>query len=130
VVANINTMVIAVILFVKTKASNNTFHFFYKSAVLSSSPGGELLIQMTQQHLKTSVYTRVAYLREHHPTFSCPDIQIHNERIQQLSENELVHSQLLNLTTSEVDQRLILRRTKAQLRVVNLLQPPLQWFCS
>jgi hypothetical protein len=43
------------------------------------------------------------YLRAHHPTFSNPDIQIDDERIQQLPEDGLVHDQLLNLTTSEID---------------------------
>ena len=43
------------------------------------------------------------YLRVHHPTFSQPDIQIDNDRIQQLPEDGLVHDQLLNLTTSEID---------------------------
>jgi hypothetical protein len=43
------------------------------------------------------------YLRIHHPTFRHPDIQIDNERIQQLPEDGLVHNQLLNLTTSEID---------------------------
>jgi len=43
------------------------------------------------------------YLRNHHPTFRHPDIQIDNEQIQQLPEDGLVHDQLLNLTTSEID---------------------------
>lgn len=43
------------------------------------------------------------YLKDHHPTFHLPDIQIDNDRIQQLPENGLVHDQLLNLTTSEID---------------------------
>ena len=45
----------------------------------------------------------LTYLRDHHPTFSHPDIQIDDDRLQQLPENELVHNQLLNLTTSEID---------------------------
>jgi hypothetical protein len=45
----------------------------------------------------------LAYLKDHHPTFQRPDIQIDEERIEQLPENELVHDQLLNLTTTEVD---------------------------
>ena len=45
----------------------------------------------------------LGYLKDHHPTFSHPDIQIDNDRIQQLPENGLVHDQLLNLTTSEID---------------------------
>src|SRR5882672_8632084 len=44
------------------------------------------------------------YLRIHHPTFSHPEIQIDNERIQQLPKDGLVHDQLLNLTTSEIDE--------------------------
>jgi len=43
------------------------------------------------------------YLRSHHPTFQHPDTQIDNDRIQQLPEDGLVHDQLLNLTTSEID---------------------------
>ena len=43
------------------------------------------------------------YLKEHHPTFRHPDIQIDNDRIQQLPEDGLVHDQLLNLTTSEIN---------------------------
>ena len=43
------------------------------------------------------------YLREHHLTFCHPDIQIDNDRIQQLPEDGLVHDQLLNLTTSEIN---------------------------
>jgi len=43
------------------------------------------------------------YLRNHHPTFHCPDIQIDDNRIQQLPEDGLVHEQLLTLTTSEID---------------------------
>lgn len=43
------------------------------------------------------------YLRDHHPTFRFPDIQIDNDRVQQLPENGLVHDQLLNLTTSEIN---------------------------
>ena len=43
------------------------------------------------------------YLKEHHPTFRQPDVQIDDTRIQQLPEDELVHDQLLQLTTSEVN---------------------------
>ena len=43
------------------------------------------------------------YLRVHHPTFQNPDIQIDEERIQQLPEDGFVHEQLLNLTNSEID---------------------------
>jgi hypothetical protein len=43
------------------------------------------------------------YLRIHHPTFQNPDIQIDDERIQQLPEDGLVHEQLLNLTISEIN---------------------------
>lgn len=43
------------------------------------------------------------YLKDHHPTFSHPDIQIDDDRLQQLPENGLVHDQLLNLTTSEIN---------------------------
>jgi len=43
------------------------------------------------------------YLRNHHPTFRRPDIQIDDNRIQQLPEDGLVHEQLLTLTTSEID---------------------------
>ena len=43
------------------------------------------------------------YLRAHHPTFRHPDIQIDDDRIQQLPEDGLVHEQLLTLTTSETD---------------------------
>ena len=42
------------------------------------------------------------YLKAHHPTFHHADIQIDDERIQQLPQDELVHDQLLNLTTSEI----------------------------
>ena len=45
----------------------------------------------------------MAYLRQHHPTFINQNVEIDDERIQQLPENGLVHDQLLNLTTSEVD---------------------------
>ena len=57
--ANTNTVVIAVTLFVKPKPSNNAFHFFQKNVTLLYYVGGEPLIQMTQQHLKTSVYAGV-----------------------------------------------------------------------
>lgn len=43
------------------------------------------------------------YLKNHHPTFSHPDTQIDNDRLQELPEDDLVHDQLLNLTTSEID---------------------------
>ena len=43
------------------------------------------------------------YLRNHHPAFQNPDIQIDDDRIQQLPEDGLVHDQLLNITTSEID---------------------------
>jgi hypothetical protein len=43
------------------------------------------------------------YLRNHHPTFQNQDILIDNDRIQQLPEDGLVHDQLLNLTTSEIN---------------------------
>jgi hypothetical protein len=43
------------------------------------------------------------YLRNHHPTFQNPDTQIDDNIIQQLPEDGLVHDQLLNLTTTEID---------------------------
>lgn len=43
------------------------------------------------------------YLKNHHPTFRRPDIQIDDDRIQQLPEDDLVHNQLLTLSTSEID---------------------------
>ena len=43
------------------------------------------------------------YLRVNHPTFQNPNIQIDDDIIQQLPEDELVHNDLLNLTTSEID---------------------------
>ena len=61
VVANINIVVIAVTLFMKTKTSSNVFHFSHKNAALSFYAGGELLIQMTQQYLKTFVYAGAIY---------------------------------------------------------------------
>ena len=43
------------------------------------------------------------YLRVNHPTFQNPNIQIDDDIIQQLPEDALVHGDLLNLTTSEID---------------------------
>ena len=43
------------------------------------------------------------YLRVNHPAFQNPNIQIDDDIIQQLPEDELVHNDLLNLTTSEID---------------------------
>lgn len=52
---------------------------------------------------KSHIQQWLTYLKNHHPTFQHPDIQISDDIIQQLPENELVHNQPLNLTTTEID---------------------------
>jgi hypothetical protein len=52
---------------------------------------------------RNNVQQWLNYLRNHHPTFQNPDIQIDDNIIQQLPEDGLVHDQLLNLTTTEID---------------------------
>jgi len=122
----VNTVVIAVILFMKTKTSNNTFHFFHMNAVLSSSAEGELLIQMTQQHLKTSVYAGVIYSNgwltsENTTQLSATQI---SKLIMKGYNNSLRMSWFTANSLISQPQRLILRRTKALLRIVmvSLLQ--------
>ena len=43
------------------------------------------------------------YLKNHHPTFQHPEIEIDDNILQQLPEDALVHNQLLSLSTSEID---------------------------
>ena len=72
-----------------------------KKGVRKGLTGGEGGLERVRT--LTHIQQWLDFLRAHHPTFSNPDIQIDDEQIQQLPEDGLVHDQLLNLTTSEID---------------------------